>query len=216
MSSFGAGSGLGVLALVIASLLWGTTGTTASFLPDDVNPLAVGASTMGAGGLLLFAAAARSATRVLRDPEPRRWVLIGALGVVVYPLAFYAGMDLAGVAVGNVVAAGALANNAQLLKEDGAWTIQGDPTEAAFLVAEAKIAGLQERRRARFERVGEIPFTSERKLMTTLQADAERGGAIAVVTKGAPDVLLARCTAERVAGELRPLTSARRAARYSE
>jgi len=96
----------GVLALVIASLLWGTTGTSASFLPDDVNPLAVGASTMGIGGLLLFAATARASLSVLRDADARRWVLIGALGVVVYPLAFYAGMDLAGVAVGNVVALG--------------------------------------------------------------------------------------------------------------
>jgi DME family drug/metabolite transporter len=96
----------GVLALVLASLLWGTTGTSASFLPDDVSPLAVGASTMGVGGLLLFAATARRSLAVLRDREGRRWVLIGAVGVVVYPLAFYAGMDLAGVAVGNVVALG--------------------------------------------------------------------------------------------------------------
>ena len=65
-------------------------------------------------------------------------------------------------------------------------------------------------REARFERVGEVPFTSERKLMSTLQADLERDGGIAVVTKGAPDVLLARCTAERVAGDVRPLTDARR------
>ena len=43
----------GVVALVLASLLWGTTGTTASFLPDDVSPLAIGASTMGIGGALL-------------------------------------------------------------------------------------------------------------------------------------------------------------------
>jgi DME family drug/metabolite transporter len=90
----------------MASLLWGTTGATASFLPDDVSPLAVGASTMGIGGVLLFATTARPAIAVLRDPASRRWVLIGALGVVVYPLAFYAGMDLAGVAVGNVVALG--------------------------------------------------------------------------------------------------------------
>lgn len=96
----------GVIALVLASLLWGTTGTTASFLPDDVSPLAVGASTMGIGGLLLFAVTARSSLAVLRDGQARRWVLIGAVGVFVYPLAFYAGMDLAGVAVGNVVALG--------------------------------------------------------------------------------------------------------------
>ncbi len=60
--------------------------------------------------------------------------------------------------------------------------------------------------------MGEIPFTSERKLMSTFEADAEAGGRVAVVTKGAPDVLLARCTHERVAGEIRPLTAERRAA----
>ena len=110
-----------------------------------------------------------------------------------------------------ILAAGSLANDAVLREEDGAWVIQGDPTEAAFLVAEAKVAGLTEAREARFERVGEIPFTSERKLMTTLEADARDAGAIALVTKGAPDVLLARCTAERVAGEVRPLSEVRRA-----
>ncbi|MEX0879629.1 MAG: acetate--CoA ligase family protein, partial [Thermoanaerobaculia bacterium] len=51
-----------------------------------------------------------------------------------------------------------LALDGVLVQEDGEWTIQGDPTEAAFLVAEAKIAGLTEEREARFERVGEIPF----------------------------------------------------------
>ena len=110
-----------------------------------------------------------------------------------------------------VLAGGSLANDAVLRQDGGTWTIQGDPTEAAFLVAEAKIAGLSEARESRFERVGEIPFTSERKLMTTLEADVEREGRIAAVSKGAPDVLLARCTAERVAGEVRPLTNTRRA-----
>ena len=108
-----------------------------------------------------------------------------------------------------VLLAGSLANDAVLREEGGEWTIQGDPTEAAFLVAEAKIEGLSEARRSRFERVGEVPFTSERKLMSTLNAD-ELEHAIAVVTKGAPDVLLARCTDERSAGAVRPLTDARR------
>jgi Ca2+-transporting ATPase len=109
-----------------------------------------------------------------------------------------------------VLGGGSLANDAVLRQDDGVWSIQGDPTEAAFLVAEAKI-GLTAARQHRFERVGEIPFTSERKLMTTLEADVERDGRIAVVTKGAPDVLLSRCTHERAAGEVRPLTDARRA-----
>ena len=98
-----------------------------------------------------------------------------------------------------VLTAGSLANDAVLREEDGEWTIQGDPTEAAFLVAEAKVEGLAEARRSRFERVGEVPFTSERKLMSTLHVDLEREAGIAVVTKGAPDVLLARCTHEQLA-----------------
>lgn len=97
--------GPAVLAIVVASLLWGTTGTAASFLPDAVSPLAVGAATMGVGGLLLFVTAPRASIRVLRGPA-RRWIAPGAIGVFVYPLAFYAGMDLAGVAIGNVVALG--------------------------------------------------------------------------------------------------------------
>ncbi|HEU4450637.1 MAG TPA: cation-translocating P-type ATPase [Gaiellaceae bacterium] len=109
-----------------------------------------------------------------------------------------------------VLAGGSLANDARLREEGGAWTIQGDPTDAAFLVAEAKVGGLTEARRSRFERVGEVPFTHERKIMSTLEADVEREGGIAVVTKGAPDVLLSRCTAERAAGETRPLTDVRR------
>jgi len=108
-----------------------------------------------------------------------------------------------------VIVGGSVANDAVLLEEGGSWQTQGDPTEAAFLVAEAKI-GLTEARRARFERVGEVPFTSERKLMSTVEADAETGGGISVVTKGAPDVLLSRCTHERAAGDVRPLTDGRR------
>jgi potassium/sodium efflux P-type ATPase len=110
-----------------------------------------------------------------------------------------------------VLAGGSLANDAVLRQEDdGEWTIQGDPTDAAFLVAEAKVEGLAESRRARFQRVGEIPFTSERKLMSTVHTALEREPRIAVFTKGAPDVLLARCTEERVAGRTRALDDERR------
>jgi DME family drug/metabolite transporter len=97
--------GSAVLAVVIASLLWGTTGTAATFLPDAVSPLAIGAATMGIGGLLLFGTAPRASVAVLRGPA-RGWVMAGAIGVFIYPLAFYSGMDLAGVAIGNVVALG--------------------------------------------------------------------------------------------------------------
>jgi potassium/sodium efflux P-type ATPase len=109
-----------------------------------------------------------------------------------------------------VLVGGSLANDAVLREDGGEWTIQGDPTDAAFLVAEAKMAGLHEEREARFERVGEVPFTSERKLMSALERDVEGEFGLAVVTKGAPDVLLARCASERAAGAVRLLTDARR------
>jgi P-type Ca2+ transporter type 2C len=107
-----------------------------------------------------------------------------------------------------VLAIGTLANDASVREEGGAWIAQGDPTEAAFVVAHLK-AGLNDLAE-RFSRVGEVPFTSERKLMSTLQADAAYGGRIAVVTKGAPDVLLAKCTQEHVGNEPQPLNDNRR------
>jgi DME family drug/metabolite transporter len=94
------------LAVLIAAALWGTTGTSASFLPASVTPLAVGAATMGIGGVLLFAVFFRSSVALLRHRFAVRWILVGALAVVVYPLAFYSGMALAGVAVGAVVSLG--------------------------------------------------------------------------------------------------------------
>ena len=100
-----------------------------------------------------------------------------------------------------VLSGGSLAGNANLRQaQGGQWEIHGDPTEAAFLVAERKLGhgAVTERRKARFERVGEIPFTSARKLMTTIERDSENGNSLVAITKGAPDVLLGRCTQARV------------------
>lgn len=120
-----------MLALVLASLLWGTTGVTATLFPDDVGALAIGAATMGIGGALLFATAPRMSTRVLRDAIARRWVLVGALGVLVYPLAFYSGMSLVGVTVGNVVALGSGPVFAALLE----WRLERARLESRWLAA---------------------------------------------------------------------------------
>lgn len=91
---------------------------------------------------------------------------------------------------------GVLANDAHLAREDGRWAVQGDPTEAAFLVAQHKLAGVAERA-ASAARRWEVPFTSERKLMSVLVHDAA-AGEDRLIGKGAPDVLLNRCTRLRV------------------
>jgi calcium-translocating P-type ATPase len=108
-----------------------------------------------------------------------------------------------------VLGGGSLANDAVLQERDGAWEVHGDPTEAAFLVAERKL-GTQVGRRARFHRVGEIPFSSERRLMSSLETDAAHEDEVVVMSKGAPDVLLARCSRERVGSADVPLTDERR------
>jgi len=103
------------------------------------------------------------------------------------------------------------ANNARVLERDGRWTVEGDPTEGALLVAARKCGLRSDVLDQRLPRVGEVPFSSERKLMTTLHRDLEQEAHGIVFTKGAPDVLLARCSFEMIAHDRRPLTAERRA-----
>jgi Ca2+-transporting ATPase len=111
----------------------------------------------------------------------------------------------------RALAAADRANNAAVVERDGRWSVQGDPTEAALLVA-ARKAGLGAAALAeQLPRVGEVPFSSERKLMSTVHRDTEAGERLIVFTKGAPDVLLTRCSHELVGAEARPLTPERSA-----
>ncbi len=75
--------------------------------------------------------------------------------------------------------------------EDGSPKTTGDPTETAFVDA-ALADGLDKNALEReFPRVAELPFDSDRKLMSTVHPV---GGRYRVMVKGAPDVLLSRCT----------------------
>src|SRR6185312_8729578 len=66
------------------------------------------------------------------------------------------------------------ANNAVLEERDGRWIVQGDPTEGALIVAARKPGLAAEALDARFARLAEVPFSSERKLMSTLHSDVEQ------------------------------------------
>lgn len=95
--SHSAGDRLSILA---AAVLWGTTGTAATFAPHGTSAFAVGAAAMGFGGVLLAVVAGRGA-RVLAADKSRRVILVAGAGcVALYPLAFYTSMAKAGVAVG--------------------------------------------------------------------------------------------------------------------
>ncbi len=112
----------------------------------------------------------------------------------------------------RALAAADRANNASIQETAGRWTVQGDPTEGALLVAARKCGVSSDSLNQRLPRVGEVPFSSERKLMSTLHRDSEHQDSGVVFTKGAPDVLLTRCTRELVGEERRSLTPERRAA----
>jgi Ca2+-transporting ATPase len=103
------------------------------------------------------------------------------------------------VEVERTLAVGFLTNNATLAERGGVWSVMGDPTEGALKAAALKIGLSAERLEKRFARIGEIPFSSERKMMSTAHTD-EHGQGRVLFSKGAPDVLLARCTHLR-AGE---------------
>ncbi len=96
----------GVAAILFASVLWGSTGTAASFAPN-VSAAAIGAAAMGLGGLAQALVAMRGIIRSRRLLWGQRHLLaLGALAVAIYPLAFYSSMKLAGVTVGTVITIG--------------------------------------------------------------------------------------------------------------
>ncbi|MBA1191260.1 EamA family transporter [Pseudomonas entomophila] len=105
-SSQARGRFFGVFCVLGASVLWDTTGTAATFAPH-VSPLAIGAVAMGIGGLLQMLLALRTiAIDRSRLREHWRLVLMGAIAVAIYPLAFYSSMRLAGVTIGTVITIG--------------------------------------------------------------------------------------------------------------
>jgi len=99
-------AGRGTACVLAASVLWGTTGTAATFAPA-VGPLAIGSAAMGLGGLLQAVTAVAPMARQ-REALRVQWrlVALGGIAVAVFPLAFYTSMRVAGIAVGTVVSIG--------------------------------------------------------------------------------------------------------------
>ena len=108
-------------------------------------------------------------------------------------------------AMGGLVAESVLCNDGAI----NGKTAVGDPTETALLSFCRTIGGDENKVREEFPRLQEIPFDSDRKLMSTLHFRNER---YEMLIKGAPDVLLARCTSVEQNGEVLPLTDEIRSA----
>lgn len=89
-----------------------------------------------------------------------------------------------------ILLGGVLNSDARIKKEGDSYSIIGDPTEGALVVSAAKAGLTKEEAEKKYPRLEEIPFDSSRKMMTTFH---KIGDEIFSFTKGAPDVLVARC-----------------------
>ena len=111
-----------------------------------------------------------------------------------------------------LLSAGVLCNDSTLEQknvEENLWGIIGDPTEGALVVAGAKSGYEKVKMNEDFDRVEEIPFDSERKMMTTFHKDFI-ANKIVSFTKGAPDIILNKCTKIYQNGSIVTLTEALR------
>ena len=133
-----------VLMLLAASMLWGTTGTAASFA-EGASPLAIGAASLGIGGLLQAVAGIRAMLRHRAQlGQHRGLILAGAAGVLAYPLAFYSSMHLGGVALGTVISLGSAPLFSGLLERimDGAQLSRRWYLAAALGIAGSTLLGM--------------------------------------------------------------------------
>jgi P-type Ca2+ transporter type 2C len=112
--------------------------------------------------------------------------------------------------LGDLLASVALCNNAILQMRDGAWRVQGDPTEGALLTLAAKGGVSREFVASSNQIVKELPFDSDRKRMTIVAFDAM--GREIVHSKGSADVLVPLCARYEAADGPRPLDDAARKA----
>jgi magnesium-transporting ATPase (P-type) len=88
--------------------------------------------------------------------------------------------------------AAVLCNDASLHQEQGAWKINGDPTEGALVVVAEKAGIAVEEVRKSYPRLDTLPFESENQFMATLHDGAD--GVRSILIKGAPEVILRRCS----------------------
>jgi Ca2+-transporting ATPase len=110
----------------------------------------------------------------------------------------------------------ALCNNTRLRKEttiipgmfrkkqSSPWQVLGDPTEGALLVLAAKAGIWREHIEKDEKRIYEIPFDSERKIMSVIY---QKSKGLVVYTKGAPDIVLEKCKYAWWDGEIIPMSN---------
>ncbi|MED3661127.1 EamA family transporter [Ureibacillus sp. FSL K6-8385] len=91
--------------VLLAGILWGTTGTTQTFLQEGISPIAVaGVRSAIGGGILLIAVLVMR--RIHFKKWSWRWTILAALAIALFQCLFFTSIRFAGVAVGTVVTIG--------------------------------------------------------------------------------------------------------------
>jgi DME family drug/metabolite transporter len=130
--------GRAAILVLVAAVMWGTTGTARALAPAEAAPLAVGAVRIAIGGAVLVALALARGTLLGRRWSPLP-ALVTAVAVAIYQLSFFEGVARAGVAVGTILAIGSAPVFAGVL----AWLALGERPTARWLASTlAAVAGL--------------------------------------------------------------------------
>lgn len=106
----------------------------------------------------------------------------------------------------TLIRAAVLCNDASINKgEDGEYTCIGDPTEGSLTTLGNKTGQPKDETNTKFKRIAELPFDSDRKMMTTYHSGIKEGKVISY-TKGAPDIVFSRCAYYADGDEVKEMT----------
>ena len=96
-----------------------------------------------------------------------------------------------------------LCNDAELLRDEEGWKVEGDPTEGALYPFASKIGLERQAEQAAYPRINAIPFESEHRFMATLHRDA--AGKELLLVKGAPEAILEHCDRQQTGSGYAPI-----------
>lgn len=120
----------GAPAVITTATLWGTTGVASALIPQE-NPVAVGAASVGVGGLILGLISLIAVLKSFKAPGATRYILLGALGLMLYMPLFYVSVSLTGAALGTIISIGSGPLFAGVLE----WALEGKRVTTAWTAA---------------------------------------------------------------------------------
>lgn len=97
---------LSALLILLAAVLWGTTGTTQAFAPESAHPIAIGTIRLAIGGLFLLSLVFFVWQIRVKKNWPKKATILAALSMALYQPLFFSAVTITGVAIGTVAAIG--------------------------------------------------------------------------------------------------------------